>query len=406
MRAALRYRRGQAVALALLAALVATCATFAPTYGRAVDEAVVHEAVAAEGRSTTVLTLSQERTVGDPQVGSDDLLARVPGSIRDASDDAIRSMALPSEVVPRAGKLPSPTVVRSRTGMCEHLRIRGRCPAAADEVIVSSADARAWGWRSGTALTVPLDTVTREVQVVGVYDVAGDPGYWLGDPPDGRSGVLTDGADLVPALDDLLTVEEIYDDGRPVSTATVELPLRGEALTLSTVDTVVAEVAQLRREHPEMGVALPLADELPSIEASRAQTAVIVPLVMSQLGLLGAVALYLVARGAVDQRRHDIALARLRGRSRRSAIRAVAVELGVCVAAGVVLGAVVGMALAVLTARSPCRRGSRWGCLPPSCRGCWAPCSSPQPRCCSPCAPCAGRAWPRCCGPRVRPVDG
>ncbi|WKV16002.1 hypothetical protein LP422_24410 [Janibacter limosus] len=43
------------------------------------------------------------------------------------------------------------------------------------------------------------------------------------------------------------------------------------------------------------------------IATGRGQTAVIVPFVMVQLALLSVLVLFLVARAAVDQRRHDVA---------------------------------------------------------------------------------------------------
>ena len=47
----------------------------------------------------------------------------------------------------------------------------------------------------------------------------------------------------------------------------------------------------------------------------------IVPLLMAQLGLLGAAVLLLVAQASVEQRRPEVALARLRGHSRDRAGR-------------------------------------------------------------------------------------
>ena len=44
MRAALRYRRAQALAVAVLAALVTMCLVLAPLYTRALEQAMVHDA--------------------------------------------------------------------------------------------------------------------------------------------------------------------------------------------------------------------------------------------------------------------------------------------------------------------------------------------------------------------------
>lgn len=343
----------------LLAALVATCAAFAPTYARAVDQAVLRSLVDDADPQRTTTHLSRPRTLSEPALTPDVVTAALPASLLALSGEPVAGMRYAQQVVPAREKKPSPVIVRSRDRMCEHLEVEGHCAEAAGEVLVSAADARAWEWREGTVLRIYQEKHDRlddelpalELTVVGTYTVREDPGYWTGDLPDGKSGVPQQDLDNLPGIDDLLTPTSTFDGALPTATITVDLPLDRERVTLDTLPAAVDGLAALRTEHPEVAVDQPLTRRLAELRAGQEQTAVIVPLVMTQLALLAAIALYLVARGAVDQRRHDVALARLRGRSGAAARRLVLAELGVCVLVGVPVGLLVGVLLAWAAAR-------------------------------------------------------
>ena len=77
----------------------------------------------------------------------------------------------------------------------------------------------------------------------------------------------------------------------------------------------------------------------------RAIVRTLVPLLLAQLALLAITVLALVANAAVEQRRPEVALARLRGRSREGGSRVVMAELSLTVLLGVPLG--VGVALLI-----------------------------------------------------------
>lgn len=342
----------------LLAALVATCAAYAPTYARAVDQAVLRSLVDASDPRQTTTSLSRPRTLSEPELMPEAITEALPPSLLALSGEPVAGMRYAQQVVPAPGKKPSPVVLRSREGMCDHLEIAGRCATKAGELLVSAADARAWGWREGTVLRLYQEKHDRldderpdlELTVVGTYTVPDDPGYWLGSPPDGKSGVPQPDLDNLPGVDDLLTPAATFAGTLPTATLTVDLPLDRSAVTLNSLPAAVEGLAALRTEHPEVAVDQPLSRRLAQLRASQEQTAIIVPLVMTQLALLAIVALYLVARGAVDQRRHDLALTRLRGRSGGGARRLVLAELGMCALVGVPLGVLAGVLLAWLTA--------------------------------------------------------
>ena len=366
MWAALRHRRGQVIALALVSALVATCAVFAPVFARSIDQALMRVHVTEADPSTTATTVSRGRTSEERRLMPEEVVDSVPDDLAAVSGEPITGMRQQTTVVPTEGKKPHEVVVRSRSGVCDHVEVSGRCPTAADEVIVSEPDAEAWDWREGTTLAVPQEKYTRldpdppdvELTVVGTYEVPeDDTGYWLEARPDGKSGVPMPGMDNLPGIDDLITSEETFADTLPTATATVDLPLDPDAATLDSMPLAAASVDRLVEERPELEVSESASVLVDGISTGRAQTAVIVPFVMVQLALLSVLVLFLVAQAAVDQRRQDVALARLRGRSRTGARRLLLTELTVPVLLGLPVGFACALGLAVLVRRSMLPRG-------------------------------------------------
>ena len=104
-------------------------------------------------------------------------------------------------------------------------------------------------------------------------------------------------------------------------------------------------LAGLGRAEEGVAVATPVPDLVASIASGRAIVRTLVPLLLAQLALLAVTVLALVANAAVEQRRPEVALARLRGRSREGGSRLVMAELAMTVLLGVPLG--VGVALLV-----------------------------------------------------------
>lgn len=369
MWAALRHRRGQVIALALVSALVATCAAFAPIFARSVDQGLLRTHVTQADAEQTATAISRPRTADARDVLPAEVAERVPADLAAVSGDPVEAMRQATRVVPEAGKQASPVVLRSRTDACDHLEVDGRCPQAAGEILVSGADAKAWGWKAGTTLEIPDDKYAGrypnvdaepppiDLTVVGTYAVREDPGYWLGDRPDGKSGVTTPDLDNLPLVDDLITAEATFEGVLPKATATVLLPLDPQAATLDTLPAAAASARALEEEHPELDVDDSAATLVDGVTTGRSQTAIIVPFVTVQLALLSVLVLFLVAQSGVDQRRHDVALARLRGRSRAGARRLLLTELVVPVVLGLPVGFVCAVLLAVLVRRSMLPRG-------------------------------------------------
>ncbi|KRE39317.1 hypothetical protein ASG73_03015 [Janibacter sp. Soil728] len=356
MWAALRHRRGQVIALALVSALVATCAVFAPVFARSLDQGLLRVHVTEADPVTTATAISRNRTAQERTLMPQAVADLVPPDLAAVSGEPVLAMRQASLLSPRAGKKPSPVVIRSRSAVCDHLEITGRCPQAASQVIVSAADAEAWDWRPGTRLSIPQKKFNRlepdlqdlHLEVVGTYRVLDDPAYWLSDRPDGKSGVVQPGLDNVPGIDDLFTAEATFADAVPTASVVVVLPLAPDRATLDSLPLAAAAADRLQEDHAELTVDESARKVVDGIATGRSQTAVIVPFVMMQLALLSVLVLFLVAQAAVDQRRHDVALARLRGRSRSGARRLLLTELVVPVLLGLPIGCAAALGLAVL----------------------------------------------------------
>jgi hypothetical protein len=361
MWAAIRYRRAQAVVLVLLATLVATCAVFAPLYQRALEQSLLRSSISAASPADTALVVRSGRGTANPTFRSAALSGNVPGSVWGLYGEPIGQMNDSINIVPRAGLKPSPGDLVARDRVCEHLRITtGACPTREGEILVSAKDLAAWKWPLGTKFTTPVpsisqvDTPTATLTLVGAYEVVPDEAYWQRTQLDGKSGTTVDiGTEQVPAIDDFVTVEETFTRDWSVAQASLTFPLKRDLFTLGNLQEISDVLAATGADRPTgQGIDGALVETqvptvIDSIRVGQHQLRVIVPLLMAQLGLLAAAILLLVAQAAVEQRRPEVALARLRGRSREGAGRIVMGELAATVAIGLPLG--FGLALLLTT---------------------------------------------------------
>jgi hypothetical protein len=369
MWAAIRYRRAQAVVLVLLSALIATCAVFAPLYQRALEQSLLRTSISSASVADTALVVRSGRGTANPTFVSADLGGNVPGPVRALYGDPIGQMSDSITIVPRDGLKPSPGDLVARDDACAHLRITtGACPKAVGEVLVSAKDLAAWKWPLGKTFTTSVPSIsqtqrpTAELKVVGAYEVVPDEAYWLRTQLDGKSGTLVDvGLDQVPAIDDFVTSEATFTRDWSVAQASLTFPLERDLFTLGNLHQI-SDVLAARDGTRAAGQGIDGAlveTQLPTlidgIRVGQHQLRVIVPLLMAQLGLLAAAILLLVAQAAVEQRRPEVALARLRGRSREGAGRIVMGELAATVAMGLPIGFVLALLLTTLV---------RWFLLP------------------------------------------
>ena len=202
LRQVIGYRRLQAVTLLLLAALITTCAAFAPLYDRAIVQALVDVELARTTVQVSALTVGSAFDRNNVVAGKPMPPAALPDLVPAGDRLAFgRPVTAASAVANRSPSSPtSPTgVVEYHQGQCRHLRFgAGRCPRAAGEIAVSSADARVFHVTVGSRIVVegnpgqpgvPVAPPLVPLRVVGSYQqVTG--GYWFGRTLGGRSGLV------------------------------------------------------------------------------------------------------------------------------------------------------------------------------------------------------------------------
>lgn len=368
MWAAIRYRRAQALVLVLLSALVATCAVFAPLYERALEQSLLRSAVDEAPVADTALIVRGGRSEADQEVSPSSLRGVVPAGLLRIYGQPIAEMTDLIQVAPRDGLKASPGRMVARPDICEHLTLTaGTCPKIKGEVLVSAKDVAAWKWRVGQQFTTGIPGLesnpilfstpqqkTQTLTVTGVYEVKPDPDYWLRTQLDGKSGIpINVGLEQVPGIDDFVTPIDTFDKRWVQATSRLTYPLRRDLISVGNLDQM-ADILRTRPGGTQSGVVVEsqLPEAITAVRGGQDKLRVIVPLLMAQLGLLAAAILILVAQAAVEQRRPESALARLRGRSREGAGWLVMGELGLTVLLGLPLGVGLAIVLSEIVRRS------------------------------------------------------
>lgn len=247
MWAAIRYRRAQAVGLALLSALITACAVFAPLYESYLEEALLREGLTRYTLSDTAVTL----TSVDLQSLTPD-----PAQVRESFPTSIDAIFDGGQEV-WTGKVGysgvaggSTLTVRSAQDTCRGLRIvTGSCPSDAFQMLVSVDEARIQGWRLGHPAAA--DEVTggqsthplpQPFTVVGTYEQVPDPAHWLGAVLTGKAGHTVGSADT-PLMDDWVTTEATFAAGWTGGRLEVTYLLDPKAITLDALPGIVPAVA-------------------------------------------------------------------------------------------------------------------------------------------------------------------
>ena len=366
MRAALRYRRAQGLVIVLLSALVSTCLVLAPLYTRALDQALVRSLLSAAAPETSGLHLASS-SPAEPVLAMtpDALLELVPPTVRGLFGSPTGSTSVDVRRMPLAGQ-PGGRLL-TREGMCDHVRFTsGRCPAASGEIAVSAAQASGYTMPVGTmvdvgefdsAVSLAQATPHRVLRVVGIYAQVEGP-YWFGDQLTGQASKrLGFDAMLTPpaTLTDPVTAPNGGSTSWFAPLNVVDVPLVASRVGADEIGGLGATVRRLvayplgaERSGSHVADTVTVRSGLPAIadevRAGTAQAAVTVPLLMAQMELLLGCVLWLVLVAAADQRRGEVAVARLRGRGARGSARLVLGETLPQVVLGIPLGALLALA--------------------------------------------------------------
>lgn len=381
MWAAIRYRRGQALVLLALAALITGCAVLAPLYHRAMRQALTRSTVdtapagatAVQLRSISRFTYGQD-AAEHPPAGHDALAGLFPAEARAWFGPRVDGASVIVTRADRTGASPLGPL-QWRDGACEHVEwLAGGCPRGRGDIAVSAADRDNFRLAVGSAVAVveqpavdrgdPLPTVP--LRVTGVYRQLRGP-YWDDLELAGVSGSISRQPPYRPLHDTWLTAPATFGTGwlDPANSVTYDLDRRVGVDEVTRAGPLVAGIAELAK--PQYDVLGEPADapgamlaevqsELPAIAATieegRRHALVTVPLLMIQLGLLALFVLGLTLGAAVEQRRPEVAVARLRGAGRPAARRLVLAELLPVVLAGVPIGTALALGLAAVAGRT------------------------------------------------------
>ncbi len=362
---AARHRPGQALTLVLLSALVTASAVLGPLYARSLEHALLRDALDRASVMATGVVVEQVSD-GARVPSAATALSRIPASVLPLLEPptAIVSGQVTLSMAERRGGGGVLVTAYAPAAGCAWLTIvSGRCPTAATDVLVSAAEARFEGWKVGDRVglvatpggQVPDARARDTARIVGTYEQVPDDAYWFGVRLIGRAGTrVVAGLGSTPQVDAPVVAPTFFEKFPAGSTLTVTRALDRSALGVDALPSVVATLTAEK--------ARPLGDSAPTLRTAldevadtvvrgQAQASVLVPLLLGQLALLAAVVLGLAASAAVEQRRPEIALVRLRGHGVRGARRMLLAELGGLVAVGVPLGAVVAVVVDELVSR-------------------------------------------------------
>ena len=352
--AALRHRPRQALLLLLLSALVGASAVLGPLYARAVEQSVLRNVVADADITDRVLVV--EASGADPPA---------PAELAEVAERAAPPYfakgtgGARTTVLFAAGDLTYLARLASREGLCDRVVVSaGRCVQGPGEVLVSRRAGEQAGLEVGDQLRLRSQRAAGSGQpvedlalVVGRYDAI-DPSdeYWAGRgqqaPPPPQPGAgdgrrAGDSGSAVITVDDLFTSwATLAESGWPDLQTSVDIPLRAQAADL-TLERGIAE-STARVDERVSGIGGTAQSELAAVlqrsSSQRDQARSVIPVLAVQLAVLGVVVLAFVCAAATEQRRPELALARLRGQGPRGAAALLFRELGPLIVVGTVLG--------------------------------------------------------------------
>jgi hypothetical protein len=318
----LRARRGQAVALALLALFAVAATVAAPAYVLAVDKAIVRGEVATSTPSERGVVVS---AVVDEKAGAGlsfndfaGALVALPGFTQVFASE-FKALGIDPDPADAAR-------VVDRQDVCAHLTmVTGRCTVGPGEVVVGAATARRFHLGAGDPVTLtyalvdnprhPVYVANGEpnlVTIVGTYRVP-DPAelYW------GTHGYFDlggDGRPGEPVFTDAATMTAMDHGAMPVS---VDATAGPDTFAPDNLPAVRAQLAGLTARSQNLSQALQIGTGIPQlldrIDRSRALARDTVPVAAVPLVLLAYVVVFLAAGYGAEGRRPELAVVALRG---------------------------------------------------------------------------------------------
>ena len=330
----LRWRTGPSIAVLVVAIVAMAGAALGPLYAASAADSLVRDSLAmAQPVSTGVQT--RGNIAGQTQFTPAQLRDAVAARAADPALDpwyrpGTMSLILHDGTPTDGGRQLGDAQVAWHRGQCGGVTmVEGRCPDGPHELMVSERTAKDSGLPIGSVvrLGISSEPVADTVTVVGVYDVAtADPAVWgLDDPaqfaparvegPPGRlDEFVVDEQTMLDATTDVAAVSLRRLDAATVHLA--ELPALRSAVEKATA----FDPASVSAPGPRVLSISGMLDELDSLQPSLDAVSAAAFAVTAQLVLLAWFVLFLVVAATSDERAGEIALAKLRGMSRRSTL--------------------------------------------------------------------------------------
>ena len=307
----LAQRRGITV-LILAVALVATAAAAAgPTYYQASQTSIMRDVIASASAAGRGYEANETGAVPG-------LLGQLAPILQGQLASSLGGLSHRGLFLPPVYALETPVPFAQfrtsvplvwRSSVCAHLRIRGSCPAAPGQVIVSSRTAYVAGWHLGQLLHFPG---WGPFTITGMYRLpTADRDYWFG-----RNSTYFP---VTTSVDALFTSRATLEQGPALQqgTAVVDETLNGARLSSDEVGPLRAAMTAfsaspaLADQQVLVGTALPAT--LATVQSGWRSLAVPVALITAQLLVLCLLLLFLAVTDAIEARGPEIALAKLRG---------------------------------------------------------------------------------------------
>ena len=330
----LRWRAGQSVAVLVVAIVAMGGAALGPLYAGSAEDSLVRDDLAtAPPVSTAVLTRGS--IAGQTEYS--------PTALRDAVEKRAADPALDPWYGPGTlglvvhdgsaefdGHVLGVAQVGWHRGQCGGITIvKGHCPSGSREAMISTRTVATFGVPLGSVLRVGIspDVAQDSVRVVGTYDAAtASPAVWGLDtpaqfaparsegPPDRIDEIVVDETTMLDSTGDLAAVSDRVINASSVHL--VDLPALRAAVEATTApDNVTSQTG------PRTTSASSLPEHLDALTPKLDAVASAAFAVTAQLVLLAWFVLFLVVAATSDERAGEIALAKLRGMSRRSTLR-------------------------------------------------------------------------------------
>jgi putative ABC transport system permease protein len=319
---AVRRRTGQAVLVAVLAAILTTASVAACWYGFAVASraagAVVDAAPAAE---RVVSAQKQAETAGDPRAALDAFgtqirgLLTLPGAVPLTGLEADTTYTqLGKSAVGTSTGLP----LTYRDDFCAHVRLTGSCPAATGEAAISADVAQRTQLKPGDRIVVNPAAGAGAVplRITAIYTVRDPAGiYWT-------DKLFLSHGDFDPAF---TTLDTFRDPALTQPTLAYDLPVPAPLLRGDDLYDLngVLNAAEPRFAAAQLQLGNPAGKLFDRVRVQRATVLKDVLIALGQLVVLGWFAIGLAGRFTGRDRRADAGLLKLRGTSRGAILRLV-----------------------------------------------------------------------------------